>query len=125
MKARNWIDFLTGRGSDKKNFDAHDFLPGYKAPPRSHLQMKINDLDGHVVHLSKKRPTESSKKISLDDCIALSQWIESAMSDFLKGLSPENARHWNHGKANCVPPQLSLTLPKAKPSASSADPSFG
>jgi hypothetical protein len=119
VKARSLVDFLTRRRANNTNFDAKDFDENYSAPPRQHVQSVINRLDDHVVHAGAKRPMTSEGKITLEECNELSEWIELAMSQFLKGMPEKNQDLWDEKRA-AIP--TTIIFVGSAISASSADP---
>jgi hypothetical protein len=123
IKARNFIDFLTGRRSSRTNFDAHNFAPGYRAPPRQAIQTTINQLDTDVVHTAKSRPSEAEKKITLERARKVAEWVESAIQAFVKELPEDKVSYWNAAKADpshAGSSTTELTLPASPASATNA-----
>ena len=83
------------------------------------MQTTINNVEGYVIHASKKRPTDSQYKIQLGDCIDLATWVEEAMASFIADLPKENKQHWNAKKASCTEGLLMINIGTSGPSTSS------
>jgi len=122
VHARLLVDFLTGR-QKKDDVKATVFCESYRPPKREHLNKALEKLDHQVFHPTAKRTLSRTDKVELDDCIAISEWIELALKQFLTALSSTKyAGKWDSAKARDDLIVRMIRVSPATLSASSADP---
>ncbi|WP_029081793.1 hypothetical protein [Bradyrhizobium sp. th.b2] len=123
VSACNLAAFLTN-GEKGNNFRAHDFIEGFRSR-KGDLANTFAMLEPQVFHLGKARPTDDGK-FTLQEAIAIHDWIESEMEKFIRQLGSWR-EHWNEQRATPVDrpagPILQITGLQAQvQTASSSDP---
>lgn len=122
VHARLLVDFFTGR-QKKDDLKATVYSASYRAPKREHLNKAMEKVDQQVFHPTAKRTLSRADKVDLDDCIAISKWIELALEQFLEALSStKHSGIWASEKARDDLIVRLITVSPAAPSASSSDP---
>jgi hypothetical protein len=99
IHARNLMDFLTN-GGDSRSRKASDFESAYRPPARQEFVGTMNKLNLQILHLGKRRPSDSDENLDVDAADKLYQWVEKAMPRFLASLRPEYRAHWNEELAD-------------------------
>jgi hypothetical protein len=122
VSACNLAAFLTNGEKKGNNFQAHDFIEGFRSRKET-LAKVFEKLEPQVFHLGKARPTDAGK-FTLQEAEAIQSWIEREMGQFVKQLGSWR-KHWNEQRATPedrpVGPVLRITGLEPQ-TASSADP---
>jgi hypothetical protein len=122
VSACNLAAFLTNGEKKGNNFQAHDFIEGFRSRKES-LSKVFEKLEPQVFHLGKARPTDQGK-FTLQEAEAIHRWIEGEMDQFVRQLGSWR-RHWNEQRATpeSRPAGPTLRFTGMEPqTASSADP---
>ena len=119
--ARNLYAFLVKK-DDTRNFDAKDFIKGFRAEKTEKIFQTLNRLREQVLHLGTNRKQTGEGKAGLEDSVRVNEWIEREMARFVVIMEQQNPGVWLPDRADpCKGPKdasSGYTGP-AGPSASS------
>lgn len=123
VSACNLAAFLTN-AEKGNNFRAHDFVEGFRSR-KGDFAKAFAMLEPQVFHLGKARPTDKGK-FTLQEAVAIYDWIASEMQKFIQQLGSWR-EYWNEQRAapaeRRAGPTLRITgLQAQHQTASSADP---
>lgn len=93
VHARILAEFLSNK--DKKNLQAGQFITGFCEAKPPNLTGPFIDLNEQVLHIGKKRPTESDKKVSIETAEKIYLWLNSAFDKFLDELPETMKELWD------------------------------
>jgi hypothetical protein len=86
VSARNIYDFLSG-GGDNRSVRLKDFKGrGASCFESNGIAPTVDRLNSQCLHLGKRRPTTSDRKVTLDRIRQVFEWAESNMLTFIQSL---------------------------------------
>jgi hypothetical protein len=106
IHARVLYEFLTNdSGKGNNSVVAENFVPNFRAEKTNATKGIMPRLNSQIAHAGKQRTVDRSKKLSLDQCIELNDWIAPAMERFISQLDDEYRAAWP-----ATPPSAFVTI---------------